>query len=450
MPKGLKILHLTGHCGGGVGTVLLNFLASQSMRLGNSHEVISFDTINESAIRTFESIGVQYYDSCHGQDRLIKERVANADIVLLHWWNHPLITDWMVRSGPIECRMALWSHISGSPEPNTFTSKLFEYPDEFVFTTPLSYFDPEFMGLSENLKAKISAIWSTGGVERLVGYSPEVHDGFNIGYIGNLDFTKIHPNFVEICRMIDFPDVRFTVVGPLNNKLVRMVEDAGLSDRVRFTGFISEDQKWDELCRFDVFGYPLAPHHYGTCDQTLQEAMAVGIVPVVLDNPMESFIVKHGYSGLVARSTSEYVDCLRRLYCDKEFRFRLARQARIQASEEYSLDRMSVSWDKVFMRLMRLEKQKKSWPAQDTGRTLEPYHIFLESLGRHAGVFTEHLSPKRVSRTTAEHQLKSLGSKHNWNSDNKSTVHQYARFFPDDVVLAQWSNIMKGRNDNDI
>jgi len=65
-------------------------------------------------------------------------------------------------------------------------------------------------------------------------------------------------------------------------------------------------------------------------------------------------------------------------------------------------------------------------------------------------VFAEHLNPRRVSRATAEDQLKSLGSKHNWSSDNKSTVHQFAKFFPDDPVLAQWSSLMKGRRDYDL
>ena len=449
MSKPLKILHLTGHCGGGVGTVLLNYLSEQSKNPSKIHEVISFDNINANAVRIFESSDIKFYGNCHNQTSLINERIVDSDVVLLHWWNHPLITDWIVRRRVPSCRMALWSHISGMPAPNTFTSKLFDFPDEFVFTTPLSYFDPEFVGLSEKIKGRVSAIWSTGGVERLVGYSPVPHNGFNIGYVGNLDLTKIHPEFLDICRMVDIPDVRFTVVGPLNDRLIRMAEAAGITDRVRFTGFVSEEQKWAELCRFDVFGYPLAPHHYGTCDQSLQEAMAVGIVPVVLDNPMESYIVKHGQSGLVAHSVDEYVECMRNLYDDNELRGRLSRQARDQAFSEYSLDRMSANWDAVFARLMQREKQEKSWLGPDRSMTFEPHHVFLESLGRHASMFAEYLSPNRVSRATAEDQLKSLGSKHNWSSDNKSTVHQFAKFFPEDTVLAEWSSLMKGHKVND-
>ena len=190
MTDGLKILHITGHCGGGVGTVLLNYLTRQSAISRYNHEVLSLDSVNKNAIETFNAIGVKYHEKCHGQDGLIMQRVVNADIVMLHWWNHPLITDWIIRAGPLKFRLALWSHISGAPSPNTFSSKLFEYADEFVFTTPLSYFDPEFVGLPEALKNKVSAIWSTGGVERLAGLSPVAHDGFNIGYVGNLTLPR--------------------------------------------------------------------------------------------------------------------------------------------------------------------------------------------------------------------------------------------------------------------
>ena len=444
MHQEFKILHITGHLGGGVGTVVLNYLADVSNNALQKHSIISLDSLSSNATELLSKLNLEFADECHFDFAYVNSKIRDSDVVLLHWWNHPLITDLLVRNRLAPCRLVLWSHISGSPAPNNFTAKTFEYPDEFIFTTPLSYFESEFVMLPEEQKAKVGAIWSTGGVERLVNYSPVKHDGFNIGYVGNLDFTKIHPDFVEICKAVEIPDVRFTVVGPLNEKLVQMVEEAGLADRIRFTGFVSEDEKWEELCRFDIFGYPLAPHHYGTCDQTLQEAMAVGIVPVVLNNPMESYIVKHGMNGLVARSVTEYVECLHTLFENKQMHAKLSQQARSFAFSEYSLVRMAASWDLVFERLMLQEKTEKTWPGLKDGLGLEPHRVFLESLGRFGGVFAQHLKPCHVTKNTAADQLRSLGGRHNWSSDNKSTVHQYAEFFPDDAVLCEWSQVMKG------
>lgn len=440
----LKILHITGHLGGGVGTVVINYLSQKSNDASQKHVIISLDHLNAYASNILSNLGIEYSDRCQENIDYIHSKIQEADVVLLHWWNHPLIMDLLVRNRFAPCRFILWSHISGSPAPNNFTSKIFEYPDEFVFTSPLSYIEPEFVTLSDDQKMKVSTIWSTGGVERLADYLPEKHEGFNVGYIGNLDFTKLHPNFVDICRAVEISDIRFTVVGPLNDKLVNMVDTAGLADRIRFTGFVSEDEKWAELRNFDLFGYPLAPHHYGTCDQTLQEAMAVGIVPVVLNNPMESYIVKHGMNGLVARSVAEYVNCLHTLYEDRQMRARLSQQARNYAFTEYSLLRMASNWDSVFERLMRKEKKEKFWPGVSGDIVLQPHHVFLESLGRYGGAFAEHLNPCHVTKVTAEDQLKSLGRRHNWSSDNKGTVHQYAKFFADDAVLCEWSRLMKG------
>lgn len=446
----LKILHITGHLGGGVGTVVLNYLVGKSADTSQRHSVISLDYINDYAAGVLSQSRIEHVGRCHGRDELIESKIHESDVVLLHWWNHPLITDLLVRCALPKSRFVLWSHISGSPAPNNFTRKIFEYPDEFIFTTPLSYFDPEFVGLPDHIKSKVGAIWSTAGVERLERYSPVAHDGFNIGYVGNLDFTKIHSEFIEICRSINLPGTRFTVVGPLNERLALQIKEAGLAERVRFTGFVPEDEKWAELCRFDVFGYPLAPHHYGTCDQTLQEAMAVGIVPVVLDNPMESYIVRHGEVGLVARSISDYIACIHSLYADQPLRARLAKSARIYAFSEYSLQRLITSWDEIFSGLMRHEKRKRAWPMDRQAAAIEPHQVFLESLGRHSGVFEEYLRPLRVSRAAAEDQLKALGSRHNWRSENKSTVHQYAQFFPQDEVLRSWSRLMKGGEEHSL
>ncbi len=440
----LNVLHMTGHLGGGVGTVVLNYLLAKSTDKSQRHSLISLDYLNDHAVEVLSQAGIPHFDRCHGNLELVKAKIQQADVVLLHWWNHPLISDLLVRNDLPECRLALWSHISGSPAPNNFTQSIFSYPDIFIFTTPLSFFDPEFVDLPEVIKAKVSAIWSTAGVERLEGFSPKDHEGFNIGYVGNLDFTKINPGFLSLCRQIDIPGLRFTVVGPLNEELSKQFKDASMGDRVRFTGHISEDEKWEELCRFDVFGYPLAPHHYGTCDQTLQEAMAVGIVPVVLNNPMESYIVKHGEVGLVAQSATDYAACLRVLYDDPILRGRLSQQARTYAFSEYSLDRMAANWDEVYFRLMHQPKRVKTWPSVERAAHLEPHQVFLESLGRHAGVFREYLRTERLSRAVVESQLRSLGTRPNWRSENKSTVHQYAQFFPQDNVLHTWSDLMKG------
>ncbi len=54
-----------------------------------------------------------------------------------------------------------------------------------------------------------------------------------------------------------------------------------------------------------IFLYLLDPHHYGTAENALVEAMSLGVVPIVLANPCEQAIVTHG----VTASSSRYRGC---------------------------------------------------------------------------------------------------------------------------------------------
>ena len=439
----LEILHITAHCGGGVGTVLQNYLKYKSGDNSQKHKIISLDSINTGAKTFFKNNAIEFIDNIHKKYSFLNQKIKSSDIVVFHWWNHPLIMDLLVNVGLPACRIAIWSHISGTPPPNTFTNKLLEYPDIFVFTTPLSYLSPEYKNLSEKNKNRIRLIWSTGGVERLKRLKLTKHNYFHIGYIGNLDFTKMHPDFVNICKKVSLKDTRFTVVGPINKKVLEQVKKLKLTRRIRFTGYISEKNKWNELSTFDVFGYPLASHHYGTCDQALQEAMAVGVVPVVLNNPMECFMVQNNGTGLVANSILDYVNCLNKLKKNITLRKRLSDNAKKYAFEEYSLNKMAIKWDNLYEDLIRIKKTAKVWERPSKSIKLKSYAVFVESLGANSGIFDQYLTGNNIKKVKAIGQMASLGRKENWTSENKSTVHQYAKFFPKDKILQRWSKIMK-------
>jgi glycosyltransferase involved in cell wall biosynthesis len=439
----LEIVHITAHCGGGVGTVLQNYLKYKKGAISQKHEIISLDSINTEAKSFFKNNAIEFIDNIHKKYTLLRQKVKNADIIVLHWWNHPLMMDLLVNVELPACRIAIWSHISGTPPPNTFTNKLFEYPDIFIFTTPLSYLTPEYKNLSEKNKKRIRLIWSTGGVERLKNLKLTKHNYFHIGYIGNLDFTKIHPDFVGICKQVCLKNTRLTVIGPKNKKILDQVKNLKLSRRVRFTGYISEKDKWSELSTFDVFGYPLASHHYGTCDQALQEAMAVGAVPVVLNNPMESFMVQNNRTGLVANSISDYISSLGKLKKDFKLRKKLSNNAKKYAFKEYSLNKMARKWDNLYADLIRIKKTAKVWKRPSKSIKLKSYAVFVESLGANSGIFDQYLTGNNIEKVKAIAQMASLGRKENWTSENKSTVHQYAKFFPKDKILQRWSKIMK-------
>ncbi len=376
--------------------------------------------------------------------RELLDLIADSDIVLIHWWNHPLLYDFLVREQLPASRVIFWSLILGSPPPNNFTDKIFRYPDMFVFSTPLSYKVEEARNLSGEYKKYLRDIWATGTVDYVRVLKLKKHNGFNIGYIGTVDYAKMHPDFLDICNQVDIPDLNFIVVGGSNEKqLEREACRLGIGRKFNFTGFVSESKKWEYLSLFDVFGYPLAPHHYGTCDLALQEAMTAGVVPVVLENPTESHIIKNGVTGIVAKDKNEYVRALQDLYYNPEKRNFLSKNAKEYAIKTFSLEKMINDWDKIFNEALVFPKKARKWEIDEKIKNISPKDVFLESLGCYGKDFVFYCNAKDdKEKESAIKKIKKLAESANWRSKTKSTAHQYNSFFPNDEYLSFWSKLM--------
>lgn len=440
-----KILHITPHFGAGVGTVVLNYFLKVKNSRSFTHRIVCLDYANKNAIEIAKGAGFSLLDNMSKKKAEILDLIADSDIVLIHWWNHPLLYDFLIREQLPASRVILWSHMVGSPPPNNFTDKILKYPDMFVFTTPLSYKNKDVQNLSDKYKKRLRDIWSTGGLDRVKSVKLKKHTGFNIGYIGIVDYTKMHPDFLDICNQVNIPDVNFIVVGGPNGKQLKQeAERRGIGEKFNFTGFVSETEKWEYLSLFDVFGYPLAPHHYATCDQVLQENMAKGVVPVVLANPMESYMVKDRVTGIVAKDKDEYVKALQELYHNYELRNFLSKNAKEYAIHTFSLEKMVNEWDKVFNEVLALSKTIRKWEINKNIEDLSPKDIFLESLGDYGQDFVSYCNAKNAEeKKGAIEKIKKLAGTANWQSKTKSSVHQYYSFFPDDHCLSALSQLMR-------
>lgn len=438
----INILHIAPHLGGGVGRVLLNYLSKVKDNNGYTHEVICLDYANENAVEIAESINLKLSDKMSDNPQLLNA-IAEADAVLIHWWNHPLLYDLMVRSELPPCRLIIWSHISGFHAPYVFTNKILEYPDMFVFATPVSFEAKEMQSLSVKQKKTLRVVWSTGGVDHIRSVLPKEHDGFNIGYIGTVDYCKMHPDFLDICSQIDIPNVKFTVCGgPKEKEIQHEAAQRGLANIIEFTGLVSDINPY--LAEFDVFGYPLAPYHYGSCDQVLAESMAAGVVPVVLSNRMESYMIKDGVTGIVAKNQKEYIEGVKKLYVDSQLRSNLSKNARKYAYKTFSLSSIEREWTEVFERIMAFPKAVKSWDINLPKTGISAKDVFLESLGQYGTPFKQYSSASNEDeRNDAVKNISKLNESPLWQSETRGTVHHYKTFFPNDNYLSTWSRLMK-------
>jgi len=330
----MKVLHISPHYGGGVGTVVMGWVGGDK---GNTHTVLSLDTLNEKVgsflVKNKIGLGWEMIRSLDTVDQLIE----GSDVVVIHLWDHPMLQAFLKRPLPAS-RLALWAHKNfplGS-EPS--------YADRFVVTSPV-------VG-----GGKYQMIWSTGGVDRFLKIVNKPHEGINVGYVGTVDWKKLHGEFVSMVHEIAsaVPDIHFTVVGENN---IANQPDSFFNGSITFTGKVDDVAPYLE--GMDIFGYPLRHDHYGTCEQVLGEAMAAGIPPVVMDNLPERYIVSDGWDGFIARNEKEYVHRVQYLAAHKEVRLKMGARARERAAKLYSLDYMIQAWSTTFEEMMDSPKKER-------------------------------------------------------------------------------------------
>ena len=440
----MKILHITPHLGGGVGTVVRGYLEFALNISNEKHKLIALDRIDTQSKNFLNDIQCPWVDKIYSNLEEIDRQITESDLILIHWWNHPLLQDILMNHKLPPARILLWAHISGYPSPNNFTNYIVNYPDKLIFTTPLSFTCPEIQSLSKTRRKKISSIWSTAGIERLEKYKKNEQKKYKniIGYTGNLDYTKLHSDFFSACDKIKNNNAEFVVIGPTTKVFLDEYENSKVKTKMEITGFISEDNKFQLMQDFKVFGYPLARHHYGTCDQTIQEANALGIPVVVLNNPMESYMVQHGYNGLIAKNIAEYSSYIELLLTNNSLHSQLSANAIEFANNHYSLKAMVSQWSNEFVNLMNLEKHTRLSFSEKLGKRLVPSELFLESLGNYRGVFDAHrISKNELVRKQTSLQINCLQALPNWSSPSKSTATHYSKFFPDDQLLKEWSDL---------
>lgn len=431
--KDKKILHITPHLGGGIGTVVLNYLKFVCAS-NDEHSIATLDYANEKSIQTSKEFGFNLYSDMHKNISRLLDLISKADIIIFHFWNHPLLYDFLVRNELPPSRIIFWLHTAGHNPPYIFPEKTLKYPDICVLSTPLTYETKQIKALKD--KSHLRLIWATGGNEDLKNIEPNPHKTFNVGYVGTVDYFRLYPDFLNICKKVNIPNIKFIFCGgPKHEQFEKQAIEMGLVNKIEFVGEVKDVKKY--FAQFDVFAYMLARTHCGSCDQSLQEAMTVGIVPVVFDNPMECSMVEHNKTGLIAKNEEEFIQYIEELYNNTDLRQKLSKNAKIYSNEQYSLQKITSDWEKIFEEAIKFPKTAKKWDLNKDNPSY--FEIFLESLGDFAANFMIK-SDKDVGI------LKELGKTANWQSETKGTVHQYYDFFKSDGQLKNISQIMKKEN----
>ena len=306
----MRLLHITAHLGGGVGKVLAGVVTESASRNDGVHHVVA-------CLDTPEKRHVIDHLRSHGGEVLIRpgahrltQEITRADLVQLEWWHHPLVAGWMCAGVLPPMRLLVWSHVSGLHPPE-IPPQFALAPHRFLFTSPCSWEHPSLAAVRLQLKERAGVVFSSGGFDEFP-LPPErlPEESLRVGYVGTLNFAKLHPKLLDFVAAVRRPKFSLALVGDPTTGAALMTQavQAGLSSRLLLRGYRTDVAT--ELSNLDVMAYLLNPLHYGTTENALLEAMAMGVVPIVLDNPAELHLVTHGETGLIVNSPASFADAI--------------------------------------------------------------------------------------------------------------------------------------------
>ncbi len=421
----MKILHLTAHIGGGVGKALSGLVAQASVSgSGVRHRVVCLEEPEKSQFVD----RIHHYGGkvivCPSKDRLEK-LVEDSDIVQLEWWNHPATIQCLCSLSIFPIRLLTWSHVSGLHNP-IIPQKLIMASHRFLFTSKCSFEGKDVKTLIPKLKDRLGVVSSSGGFSGLPEPREEVNESISTGYFGSLNFTKLHPNYIEYLAAVEIPGFKVRIIGDLCNQnvLSQQCDAIGKRGMLEFRGYSTNIAS--ELGSINVLAYLLNPEHYGTTENALLEAMAMGIVPIVLDNPAERQIVDDNTTGLIVQSPVEFAEAIHRLSKNPYERLLLGTRAAKSVRERFSVEKMETSLNSHYQAILSMEKRKIVF-TEIFGT--DPAEWFLSCQGNR-NIFTEDGSINSSGCVSDGYGLF---------EKSKGTAFHFNDYFPNNLKLKSWA-----------
>lgn len=436
MAAPLRVLHITPHLGGGVGRALVSVAEGDRLYPGPrpiERQVLCLEPPEKSAAAlTLEQLGVRVrVDSLPDELRLAAQQ---ADVVQCEVWNHPrLFAAWDALRG-LSLRMVHWCHVSGLGFPR-LPEVLWHSGHQVALTAAcsLSAMSPALN--TARAEGRAHVISSAAGFERWcpppgspAEARPASTGGLRLGYVGSLNQAKMHPDYVAWCvdalqGRADWPAVSVLGDEVQPGALARQCIAAGRPGLVRARGHVADIAQ--AHAGWDAFLYLLNPSHYGTAEIALIEAMASGLVPVVLPNPCEAALVTHGVTGWHVTDPASLRSTLLRMLDSPAERVAMAAAASDAVRSHHTTQRLALGLQNLYERCM--DQPVRPWdPRPWMGAA--PWQWFLSTVAD-----ADTYVPGHAPRLPTGH------ARHAHLERTKGSVHHFARVFPGDAVLQAWS-----------
>lgn len=447
-PRPTRVVHVIQCLGGGGASRSLVSTARWSAALGPCEPtVISLLPAEAIGRELATASGIRLIDGPDPATR--RGLLADADIVLLHFWNCPELYRFLELPMP-PVRLLIWFHVAGDNPPQVILPEVVEMADHALasceYTLRLDAFRAQ-------TRTRTGMILDSADFRRLSGMRRRPHRHFNVGYVGTVDFVKMHPAYVPMSAAIDIPDVRFLVCGNgrAEPELRRQAEALDAAERFRFLGY--REDLVPILETMDVFGYPLCEDNYSTAELILQEVMYAGIPPVVFAHGGAQGTVEHERTGLVVTNEAEYQAAIEHLYHDPQERERIGANARSHARENLGAENAAPQFNRLFDDLIALPKTpRRLVVAGSEGAGSSSPHTgadrFVRSLGA-SGIDFRHSRTAPDPATEFKADLAIAHASPVLAGASSGGILHYRDAYPRDAFLRLWAGlVLWGRGEN--
>ncbi|MEX6776301.1 glycosyltransferase [Limnospira fusiformis] len=447
----IKVLHIIDFlCLGGAARSMIA-ISKYSSRLDQQfhHQVISLKNPDPSAVKLAESGGMEFIDVVDVNAR--NQLIADADLVHIHYWNNPQMFDFLHSELP-PTRLIIWFHVSGDSAPQVITRDLINYADFAIPCNPHSYDLPVVRQLAPEIRQKkVAMVYDAADFERVQNIQPQPHSTFNVGYMGALAFSKMHPQYISMSAKANIPNVQFILCGAGNIKLLQeQASELNSLNKFDFRGFVEDISS--VIAEFDVYGYPLCEDTYAAAELNLQEVMYAGIPPIVFPHGGIKKLVIDNYTGLIVNSELEYSQALEYLYHNPQERLTLGKNAKQYAEQIFGAENAAKQLNPIYHKLLENPKRTRKWSIPVDGNLLdEPVSLldvvdippqfagaktFIESIGDAAPQFITSLISEDIEELFAADEK--IANSSTLLGLGEGGVVQYVNYYIKDAYLRLW------------
>lgn len=361
-----------------------------------------------------------------------------ADIVHAAFWNTPEMYAWL-RSALPPMRLLFTFYIHGEHPAQLITAPLFEFADTVIVTAARTL---QLAVFQQNALARRARSYRIPASTQMRAAQPiSVRPrAARVGYVGTVDFVKMNSRYVELCAAVHNAEIVFPIAGGGDGfkTLRHQANERGIASRFEWLGY--QDDPYPVLASLDVFGYPLCHDTYATTDLILQEAMWLGVPPVILPYGGLSDLIQHNTTGLIV-SESEYAQALEELARDETLRARLSANARQYAREHFGADKHAPALYAVYETAMQVEKRERVWRSEWCDARWAGASALIEAFGDAAHTLRVSLVSNDLTEIRAAEQEIARATPAQ-TSVGGGGILDYRRAYPNDAYLRLWAGLV--------